>query len=229
MTLPTGIALVTDLLIASALGGIFVRRRVTSCVSFVVYLAWVLAADLLILLWPDRFYVNDFWLAKETVIHLLRFAVALEVSFYTFRAFPGARHMLRNALLVILAATFVVVVAVAPTQNPEHMTLIGKVQPRILNGTIWLFTGIAVLILWFRLPVDPFHKSILTGFVPYLLVFTVALSALDAYGWGVLKYVNYVQTSAYLLLMAYWTYAAWHPSRVPVQARNVASAVARSV
>ena len=31
-------------------------------------------------------------------------------------------------------------------------------QPRVLNGSIWLFTAIAALILWYRLPVDPFHK-----------------------------------------------------------------------
>jgi hypothetical protein len=228
MTLQAGIALVTDLLIASALSGIVVRRRAASCVSFVAYLSVVLLADLLIWLWPERFFVQNFWLAKETAINLLRFAVALEIAFHTFQAFPGARQVLRNASLLILMATFVIVVAVAPTQNPEYTTLAGKVQPRILNGTIWLFTVIAGLILWYRLPVDPFHKSILTGFVPYLLVFAVAFSALDAYGWTAIAQVNYLDTGAYLLLVAYWTYAAWHPSRVPVQARNVAQAATRS-
>jgi hypothetical protein len=228
MTPQAGIALVTDLLIAGTLAGIVAQRRVASCVSFSVYLSVVWLTDLLIWVWPERFFVQTFWLAKEMAINVLRFAVALEISLYTFRAFPGARHALRNALLVILTATLAVVVSVNPAQNHEYATLAGKVQPRILNGAIWLFTAIAGLILWYRLPVDPFHKSILTGFVPYLLVSAVGLSALDAYGWVPIVQVNYLNTGAYLLLVAYWTYAAWHPSRAPVQAAKVAPAATRS-
>ena len=46
-------------------------------------------------------------------------------------------------------------------------------MPRLLNGTMWLFASLAILILWYRLPVHWFPKTILLSYVPYLLVFTV--------------------------------------------------------
>src|SRR5713226_3351038 len=87
----------------------------------------------------------------------------------------------------------------------------GRIQPRLLNGTIWLFAAIAATILWYRLPVDPFHKAILIGFVPYLLIFTTGLNILDSYGWDLRTSVNYAQVGAYVALMAYWAHAAWSP------------------
>jgi hypothetical protein len=90
-----------------------------------------------------------------------------------------------------------------------------------------LFTGMAVLILWYRLPVDTFHKAILTGFVPYLLIFTIGLNALDSYGWNIRDLINYVHTTAYLLLLAYWAWAAWAPLAVPAVARGPAPVLER--
>jgi hypothetical protein len=77
--------------------------------------------------------------------------------------------------------------------------------------------------------VDRFHKAILTGFVPYLLVFTIGLNAIDSYGWSdsVRKTVNYVHTSAYILLLAYWARAAWAPLTAPVVARDAVPVLER--
>ena len=60
---------------------------------------------------------------------------------------------------------YVAVVAV-PTGDHNYAVLAAQIQPRILNGTIWVFTSQAALILWYRLPVDSFHKAILIGFIP---------------------------------------------------------------
>jgi hypothetical protein len=93
-----------------------------------------------------------------------------------------------------------------------------RLQPRLLYGTIWLLTGIAALILWYRLPVDSMHKAILLGWVPYLLIFTAGLNLAEAYGWDeLIPKVNYVHITAYYLLLVYWARAAWAP--VGVQAR----------
>lgn len=211
-----------DALLLLTLVGLFVRRRYRVCHTFVPYLAVALVADILVLLWPDRFFYRWFWLFKEIAINALRFAVAIELAFRTFRAFPGARSTARAILLALLALTLVAVVAATGNltelmtgKDPD--TLIVKVQPLILNGTIWLLTAIAALVLWYRLPVDPFHKAILLGVVPYLLVFTTGLNALEAYGWANLERVSYAQSVCFMALAGYWAYAAWHPSRVPVQ------------
>jgi hypothetical protein len=228
------VALAGDLLILAAVVGILFRRRYQICQTFVLYLGAVLVCDLLPIFWPERFYFKLFWLMKEVLINALRFGVALELSFRTFRAFPGARSTARGVVLLLLAVTFVTVVAVSGDSNhsaaspPPTVELIaGRIEPRLLNGTIWLFAAIAATILWYRLPVDHFHKAILIGFVPYLLVFTTGLNILDSYGWDLRSSVNVVQVGAYIALMAYWAHAAWLPIADPVQAPERTRALQR--
>ncbi len=216
-----------DLLILSVVVGILVRARHRICPTFVLYLGAVLLADLPQLLWPERFHTTAFWILTQVLINAFRFGVALELSFRTFQAFPGARSTARGVLLLLLAVTLVTVIAVSGDDNhgavsgpPTFQLIAGRIQPRLLNGTIWLFTAIAATILWYRLPVDPFHKAILVGFVPYLLIFTTGLNLLDSYSWdpGLQTYVSYAQTGAYFFLMAYWARTAWLPATAPVQA-----------
>ncbi|HXB55453.1 MAG TPA: hypothetical protein VN461_11755 [Vicinamibacteria bacterium] len=161
----------------------------------------------------------DAWVLKEVFVAALRFGVALELSFRTFRAFPGARSTARGVVLLLLAVTFATVLAVTgdgsqstASTPPTFELTAGRIQPRLVNGTIWLFTAIAATILWYRLPVDPFHKAILIGFVPYLLFFTIGLNVLDSYGWDLRTLVNYADVGAYIALMAYWARAAWLPA-----------------
>jgi len=228
-----------QVLTAILLAGLFLRGRFRACPSFVLYLLVILTGDLLLHLGPRHldpesslfgllgakgFYSRSLWLIYQLAINLARFAVALELAFRTFRSFPGARGTARGVLFLLIAVTLVSVVAVTPQISAidpdDQVTLtIGRLQPRILNGTVWLLTGIAVLILWYRLPVDRFHKAILTGLVPYLLIFSIGLNAMHSYGWSdtVRENMNYVDTSAYLLLLAFWARAAWAPVRAPVQ------------
>lgn len=226
----------------TVLAGLFLRRRYRACHSFVFYLLVILAGDLLILLGPRQldagswlfdslgkrgFYSRDFWLIKELAINLARFALALELAYRTFRSFPGARSSARGVLFILVTVTLVSVIAVTPqvsALDPDDRLneIVGRLQPRVLNGTVWVLTGMAALILWYRLPVDRFHKAILTGLVPYLLVFTIGLNAIQSYGWSksVLEWRNYVDPTAYLLLLAYWAWAAWAPVKAPAQAED---------
>jgi len=214
-----------------ALGGLVARRRVAVCRSFVPYLGAIALADLLTLSWPGTFFQQWFWFGKELVIHVLRFGVALELAYRTFRAFPSARASVRALALLILALTFGIVFAgttdLEPAPGAEALgLLISRVQPRILNGTIWLLTGIAGLILWYRLPVHPWHKAILTGLVAYLLAFSTSLSWIESQGWGVREYANHLHTGAFLLMLCYWAVAAWRPAEEPI--RLPASGAARA-
>jgi hypothetical protein len=225
--LENAVGLGGSVLILAALVGILARRRYRICYTFLLYLGAVLLSDLLIIFWPDRFYVRSFWLLKEILNNALRFGVALELSFRTFRAFPGARSTARGIALLLLAVTLVTVVAVSgdgspgtSSAPPSFEQIAGRIQPRLLNGTIWLFTAIAATILWYRLPVDSFHKAILIGFVPYLLIFTTGLNVLDSYSWdqGLRIYINFAQVGAYYVLMTYWVWTAWREATGPVQA-----------
>ena len=213
---------VAVLLALGTVGGLAVRHRVGVCYTFVIYLVAVEGSDLLMLLWPGFFYAQWFWVESQTLVSVLRFAVALELTYRTFRAFPGARATARVVLLLVVAATLLVV---AGTHDAEPLPggdvlgpMISRVQPRIVNGTIWLLTAVGALILWYRLPVHPFHKAILTGFVPYLLVFTTALNLLETQGWQIREEVNYLHTGAYVALLGYWAWAAWRRAEDPLRA-----------
>jgi hypothetical protein len=238
-----------QVLTAILLAGLFLRGRFRTCPLFVLYLLVILTGDLLLHLGPRHldpesslfgllgakgFYSRSFWLIEQLAINLARFAVALELAFRTFRSVPGARGTARGVLFLLIAVTLVSVVAVTPQISAidpdDQVTLtIGRLQPRVLNGTVWLLTGMAVLILWYRLPVDRFHKAILTGLVPYLLIFSIGLNAMHSYGWSdtVRETMNYVDTSAYLLLLAFWARAAWAPLAAPAVARGPAPALER--
>jgi hypothetical protein len=211
-------------LVASwAIVGLVARRRVGVCWTLVPYLAVSTLADLLMLLRPEQYFTQPFWFGKELVIHLLRFALALELTYRTFRAFPSARAAARGLLLAVLLATLAVVLVgsagLEVTEGPSSLRpLISQVQPRVVNGSIWLLTAIAGLILWYRLPVHPLHKAILVGLVPYLLVYSVSLNLIESVGWNVRIGVNYALTLAFLAVLIYWARAAWRRSDVPLQA-----------
>jgi hypothetical protein len=218
------IALAVDLLVVVALAGLFVRRRSSVCYSFTAQLAFILVTDLLMIFGGARFYTREFWMFKEGLSHFLTFAIALEVTYRTFRAFPGARATARTVLIVVLCLTTLWALsasqkAQAGPESEVFLIFLKRVYPGLLNGAIWLFTAVAALILWYRLPVDAFLKAILVAEVPYMLIYWVSLNAVEAYGVPVVrKYISYSDPIAYMLLIAYWAYAAWRPFRAPVRA-----------
>jgi len=59
------------------------------------------------------------------------------------------------------------------------------------------------------------HRAILLGFTPYLLVFSVVLELLRRGGWGVAAWAGVADSMAYLTMMSWWAFAAWSPERVP--------------
>ncbi len=194
-------------LMAAAFLGCLARQRYRSWFFFIAYLAAVAGCASLIALWPGRFYNQDFWVAQEVTCNVLRFGAALELAFRTFRWFPGARSTLGLAVLLVVLLTFGQVVVSTPAQL-DMMTFLTQVHPLILNGSVWLFTVIAAFILWYRLPVNPFHKRVLLSYVPYLLLFTVTMKALERLQWH-RSFLAYLYHLGFLTLAAYWTYVAW--------------------
>ena len=192
------------------LAGLAARGRWRASTSFSGYVLAVLVPDALTLLWPERFLVWEFWLFKEAVHGVLKFAIALEIAGRTFAAFPGARYVARRVLLLVLVLAWAAIVSL-PVDPTSGRAVLGGVLPRILNGTIWVFVAVAALVLWYRLPVTPLDKGLMLGFVPYLLVFTVTQSLLPVLGWGadLARWLGHVQSTAFLLLALYWNSMVW--------------------
>jgi hypothetical protein len=202
------ITIVGLLLIAGAAGGVLVRRRYSAWRFFFVYLLAVFAGGVLPQIWPDRFFTPEFWQVKETVYVALRFGMAAELAVRTFRSFPGALATLRRVSILILLVTLAAVVT-APSGESGYTDFLSEVQPRVLNGSVWVFTAIAGLVLYYRLPIGRFQKSVLLSYVPYVLVFTVFISHWGRGGWRSGLVVVHANQIAYVLLVAYWNLAVW--------------------
>jgi hypothetical protein len=207
--------------LAVVLAGVIARRRYRIWYSFAVFLVITLSSAVLIMAWPARFYTQEFWRAKETAFSVLRFATALELAYRVFRSFPGAITTLRWALFFVSVATLVAVIA-ASTGGTDYRAFLAEMQPRVLYGSIWLFTAIAALILWYRLPVDPFQKAVLLSYVPFLLIFTVTVNAMGSRVSEQLgDSMRYLYQIAYLALIVHWARAAWRRTEAPARPPEV--------
>lgn len=198
------------MLIGVILAGLFARRRSASCWSFVVYLAAVALADLLIALWPERFWTRGFWILKENVHNLLKLAVALELLVRIFQPYPGAYAAARRAVVVLLAGLGALIWSALP-HGTDYVMVVGRLNPHVNDGTVWLFAALGGYCLWYHLPLDTLHKAILIGLVPYLLVYSVMQRMVVAFGWERGFVFNRTAPIAYLVLLAYWAYVVWRP------------------
>ena len=199
------------ILICTTLAGLIARRRVASCWVFVAYLAAVAVSDLLIALFPHRFWRQDFWIAKENVLNLLKLAVGLELLVRIFQPFPSAYAAARRAVLLVVAGLGALV-WVSLAGGTDYTAVVGRLHPHVTDGTVWLFVALGGYCLWYHLPLDSLHKAILIGLVPYLLVYSVVMRAVVSLGWESGWVFNRTAPTAYLVLLAYWAYVAWRPS-----------------
>jgi len=198
------------ILLCAILAGLVARRRAASCWSFVAYLAAVALAELLIVVWPERFFRQAFWILKENVHNLLKLAVALELMVRIFRRFPGAYVAARRAVVLVVAGLGALIWFSLP-HGTDYVSVVGHLHPLVNDGTVWLLVALGGYCLWYHLPLDSLHKAILIGLVPYLLVYSVMQRAVVAVGWERGSLFNRTAPAAYLALLAYWAYVAWRP------------------
>ena len=203
------IAVVATALVAGCVAGCVARARYRAWWFFFLYLVTVLVTECLTLAAPERFHTPEFWRAKETAITALRFAMACEVGVRTMRAFPGALATARRMVLLILVVTLAALVSRPPPA--QFAGFVGELLPRVLNGSAWLMMAIAGLILWYRLPVRPFHKAILLSYLPYVFIFMIVLSYIGQAGWRSADLTQYIYQLAYVALLACWNFAIWRP------------------
>jgi hypothetical protein len=203
------VAHAVKVVLLATLIGLYVRGRHRACWSFPVYLAVALVCNTLVSVWPETFYEYDFWQKKQAAYDILNLIIALELGARAFAHFPGALATARVvALFVLTASTIVVTSTAAGSFNPEaaHYDWLAGTS----TASVWVFGAVALLVVWYRIPVDDMHRAILMGFVTYLALFTVGTGILKHYGWQAHPAFWKVETAAYLLLVSLWAVAAWH-------------------
>jgi len=200
--------------------GLFSRRRAHLCWGFVAYLVTALVCNSMMSFWPDQFYRLWFYSLMLDLLNVMKLAVAAELTYRTFRAFPGAAARVR----VLLAPVFFVPVLFVSNvpAGASYQEIVQLHQPQLQTGVIWIITAITLLIAWYRVPVHAMHRAILLGFAAYLLIFTTLLNVLRDFGFENLRnFFNMADSYAYIILLGWWAYAAWVPARRPVLSLDV--------
>jgi hypothetical protein len=184
---------------------------------FTVYAAGIALASLALgLAYALHSRVWGVWIAYQVVSAALRFAVAVELSYAIFGAFPAAAATARKVTFALLGLTALSAMT-APDAGGHYSRMTADVITRVGTGTVWIFTGLAALVLWYRIPLGAMPRAILLGYAPYLILSSAATSLLSAFGWHLRTEVGYVNTLAYFALIHYWCQVAWRtvPQAVP--------------
>lgn len=211
-------------LMALAIAGILVRGRHSLCWSFLTYLSVLLLVNRLQAWFPEVFYTPAFWEVKKGLYDVLRVCVALEVAALTFWAAPRAAQ--RRAAAV-LAAVIVVIAGLrvgAAVASPEYLVAVGRWAPRIETVCVWLFTAVVVVAAQCRVPVHPYHRTIVLGFGAFLMLDVVTLGLVGAFGKAGYQMTAALGPVAFAATVGVWAVAAWRPRR---EAADVPEAVRR--
>lgn len=202
------VAHATKIVLLATLVGLFVRGRHRSCWSFTAYVATVFTCNCLVSFWPSTFYVYDFWIRKQAAYDVLKLAIGIELGARAFAAFPGAMRAARVVALLVLTASTLLISSTA--MGAFHTRVTWDWLAASFTAAVWVFGAVALLVLWFRIPVSRMHRAIMMGFLPYLAVFTLLTGLLKQQGWSFLGWIWNIETAAYLLLVSWWSVSAWH-------------------
>ena len=193
--------------LVALLVGMLWRGRLRQCWSFGAYLVTVLAGNSLVSFWPEQFRTASFWVYKQAAYDLLKLAVALELLYRTLRAFPGTWRAARLVVLVLLSVSAFVLAVLTPRSSVFTMW---EWQPSVVTAAIWLLASVALLVVWYQVPVTDWSRAIMLGLAPYLLVFLTIVDLLRRLGYDLVRSgLGTIDSLAYLALVLFWTRAAW--------------------
>ena len=205
------VSLVGELGLGLALAGVLLRGHARSCWSFAVYLALVLGCSLAVTASPERFWTGWFWILQQASWDIAKLAIGLELLARAVRPFPGARPVMSVYLVGLLVLCTLAMIFVPPSHPHSFGSSIVDYHPRVLTATIWLMTGTALAVVWYRIPMESFQRMLLFTFVPYMVVFTTLLNLLRQYGFGFQRLVDAIDKPIYVAICLYWAWEAWRP------------------
>jgi hypothetical protein len=207
--------------LVALLAGMVLRGRIGLCWAFGAYVLAILVGNTLVTLSPERFYTPAFWVLKQGVYDALKMAIAIELAWRAFGAFPGAWRTARAALLAVLGASTLGLAWLTPRSSYHTLW---QWQPGVVTAAVWLLTATALLVVFYQIPIGEWQRAIMLGLAPYLLVFVTLLSLLRRNDWALRAEVGLADSLAYLGLVTFWAYAAWRrDGPLPSEPRRAAA------
>ncbi|MEO8359356.1 MAG: hypothetical protein ABI672_04945 [Vicinamibacteria bacterium] len=211
MTLQRGLVFFGIGLMVATVFGLFRNGKTRLSVVFTIYITLATIFTILIVGFPLR-YTPEAFMIKQGIYDTLFMCMALELSIKVFAAFRGVATRVRAFLALAVIASTVAIFVLTP-QNLTYSDL-ARYQPEITTTVVWCLSFVALLIVWYQIPVPAFTRAILLGFIPYQMVFVIYTDLIGRLGWGALPGLNLLNTVAYDAVAAYWAYAAWRKDEV---------------
>jgi hypothetical protein len=193
-------------LLALVLAALFRNGKARQCLLFSTYVSAVILFNVLILLFPDR-YTPEAYMVKQGIYDSLLFGMSLELAIRTFAAFTGIARFVRLLLGAAVIASTAAIFLFTPA-SADYSSVI-RFQPGITTAGIWCLSFVGLLIVWYQIPVPAFTRSIILGYVPYLVIFVVYIDLIARLGWGAIQNLNVLNAAAYDSVAGYWAYTAW--------------------
>jgi len=192
-------------LAVAVLLGILRRRRIGQCIAFSLLVVASAGFTGLFLVNP-RGNTPALYLLKQGIYDSLLFAIALELSFRAFSAFRGVASRVRQYLALAVMGSTAGIFFLTPNSPYSQFW---RYQPSVTTAGIWCLTAVALLIVWYQIPIQAFLRAIILAYVPYLVIFVICVDLIGRLGWGEIPRLNILNAVAYDTMAAYWAYAAW--------------------
>ena len=192
-------------LAVAVLIGILRRKRVAQCIGFTFLVLASAGFTGLFLVYPQG-NSPALYLLKQGIYDSLLFAIALELSFRAFSAFRGVAGRVRFLLAFAVTASTAGIFFLTPNSPYSQFW---RYQPSVTTAGIWCLTTVALLIVWYQIPIRAFLRAVILAYVPYLVVFVICVDLIGRLGWGAIPRLNILNALAYDAMAAYWVYAAW--------------------
>jgi hypothetical protein len=192
------------LLMALTLVGLVRRDRVRFCRSLALYLLTTLVCNQLVTHFPRTFFNRSFWTLKETLYAGLYCAITLELAAFVFAGLPRARRLVFAALAVCCVGTGLIVSAADADMRHGLLLLITACHA----CAAWLAAILMSAVIYWRLPLHHFHKTVLWGLTIHLSIYAAVL-ALLAQDWEFRIYATALERPVVVLQLFFWLWAAW--------------------
>lgn len=189
----------------SVLVGILRRKRLAQCIAFSLLVLASAGFTGLFLVYPQG-NSPALYLLKQGIYDSLLFAIALELSFRAFSAFRGVADRVRGLLGFLVMASTMGIFFLTPRSPYSQFW---RYQPSVTTAGIWCLTIVALLVVWYQIPIRAFLRAIVLAYVPYLVVFVICVDLIGRLGWGAIPRLNLLNAMAYDVMAGYWAYAAW--------------------
>jgi hypothetical protein len=204
----------TTLLVVTAVG-LLARGRARLCWSFFAYVVWVLVSHVLIGWWPERFWRLPVFIGNETVLFVLKAAIAIEIWRRTFTSLPRARNRVGVFLAAAVLGAWLLELAPTGWEDNAFVWFVGVVNPRRQAAVLALLAIVGIAASWYRVPLHPLHRVILLGFAMYLAANTLGSSLVAWNAWYSRSLAVVVIGTSYIGALIWWVRTAWSRPGAP--------------